>query len=158
VGWAFCDGRILPIAENEALFQLVGTTYGGDGQQTFGLPDLRGRIPIHQGSNQDNYVMGQISGSETVTLTSGQLPQHTHGAQCSNGGPNANGNPGAAQISPSGAFWDKWSGSGFIGSADSSMSLGTVGSAGGSQPHDNMPPFLVVNFVIALEGIFPSQT
>jgi len=146
-GWAFCDGSLLSIAEYEALFNLLGTTYGGDGQTTFALPDLRGRIPFHQGNS---FVMGQIAGSESVTLVANQLPTHTHvlGANSSAG----------TQDSPTGGFWaqsalDEYS----TQAAAHSMAPAAVGLTGGNQPHDNMPPFLVINFVISLFGIYPSQ-
>jgi len=146
-GWAFCDGSLLSIAEYEALFNLLGTTYGGDGQTTFALPDLRGRIPFHQGNS---FVMGQIAGSESVTLVANQLPTHTHvlGANSSAG----------TQDSPAGGFWaqsalDEYS----TQAAAHSMAPAAVGLTGGNQPHDNMPPFLVINFVISLFGIYPSQ-
>lgn len=148
-GWAFCDGSLLPISENDALFVLIGTTYGGDGQSTFALPDLRGRTPVHQAPT---YVMGQKGGAESVTLTTQQLPAHTHTALGTGGG-NA--------ISPGGAYWstDPGGNTAAYSSAnpDSAMSAAAVGTTGGSTPHDNMSPFLVVNYIIALFGVFPSQ-
>ncbi len=153
-GHAFCDGRLLPIDQNTALFSLIGTTYGGDGQVTFALPDLRGRIPVHQGfsPNGVSFVMGQIAGAETVTLNTSQLPAHTHAAAASDG------TVGTPQNSPTNAFWNKWTGSGYSTSAANNvMNPVTVGNAGGNQPHENMPPFLVINYVIALFGIFPSR-
>jgi microcystin-dependent protein len=151
-GWMFCDGTVLAISENTTLFQLIGTTYGGDGQQTFALPDLRGRVPIHmgQGAGGSNYVIGQKAGSETVTLTVVQIPAHAHV-------PNANSNHGTA-TTPTGNVW--------AGSADFSqyaagstgnMAAGAVNLTGGSQPHDNRLPYLSINFIISLFGIFPSQ-
>jgi microcystin-dependent protein len=148
-GWAFCNGQLLPISENQALFALIGTTYGGDGQTTFALPNLQGRFPIHQGSGS---VIGQQSGSETVTLTANQIPAHTHAAQCSTQG---------AAASPNGAVWGTDPGGNIApystSAANGTMNAGALSPAGGNQPHDNMQPFLVVSFIISLFGIFPSQ-
>jgi microcystin-dependent protein len=148
-GWAFCDGQLMSIAQNDALFALFGTTYGGDGQSTFGLPDLRGRVPIHTGAG---LVQGQLSGSETVTLTGQQIPTHTHlvGAVAA-----------ASTSNPSGAvLGGTTSGNELFtpgNTAPNFLANNEVGSAGGSQPHDNMMPFLVITFLVALEGIFPTQ-
>ena len=148
VNWAFCDGSVLAISQNEALFNLIGTTYGGDGVSTFNLPDLRGRIPMHQGAG---FVLGQLGGTESVTLTSQQVPQHTHAAlarSTSSDSPN-----------PAGAVWGATAESQY-GTADTinaQMNASAIGSVGGSQPHENRPPFMVVNFIIALFGVFPSQ-
>ena len=147
-GWAFCNGATLAIDQFSTLFQLIGTTYGGDGQQTFQLPDLQGRIPVHQGGSS---VIGAKAGTETVTLTSNQIPIHSHTALANDG------TTGAASNSPAGNYWNKWSGSGFGDPHTSTMSPATVSTVGGNQPHDNMPPFLAINFVISLFGIFPSQ-
>jgi len=154
VGWAFCDGSIVPISENETLFNLIGTTYGGDGQSTFALPDLRGRVPIHQGfGGGASYVIGELSGVETVTLTTNQIPGHSHVPQAAIG---ATGNPAN---SPANNVWSGWTGGQFTTQAPGvSMSAAAVGSAGGSQLHDNMPSFLAINFIISLFGIYPSQT
>jgi microcystin-dependent protein len=151
-GWALCNGSLLPISENPALFNLLGTTYGGDGVSTFALPNLQSRIPFHQGTNAGNtMVLGQISGSETVTLLTNQLPVHTHTLA-------ANSSDGT-QPSPAGGFWAKSGLGEFSTEAPTkSMATSTTLPTGGSQPHDNMPPFLVVNFVIALFGIYPSQS
>lgn len=152
VGFAFCDGQLLPIAQYDALFNLIGTTYGGDGQTTFALPDLRGRIPVHtgQGPGLSNYVLGQLGGSESVTLTVPQLTQHTHAALAQSGAGN--------QPGPAGGVWAASAQNQFSAGAPSAgMSPAAVGPAGGSQPHDNMMPFQAVSFIIALEGIFPSQ-
>lgn len=148
-GWAFCNGQLLAIAENDALFALIGTTYGGDGQVTFGLPNLQGRMPVHQGSG---YVMGQAAGSETVTLTSGQLPVHSHAALAQT----ASGN----LPTPGGAVWaastlNQYAGPGTTPNA--TMNAGNLLSTGGNQPHENMSPFLTINFVISLFGIFPQR-
>jgi microcystin-dependent protein len=148
VGWAFCDGRLLPISENETLFQLIGTTYGGDGQNTFALPDLRSRVPIHAASG---FALGQSGGAETVTLTVSQIPAHSHV-------PAANSNPGT-QSSPSNGVWAKSTRDQFSTNApNENMSPDAVSPSGGSQPHDNMIPFAVVNFILSLFGVFPSQT
>jgi len=151
-GWAFCNGQLMSIAENEALFNLIGTTYGGDGQSTFALPNLQSRIPLHQGSNNmgDSMVLAQLSGSETVTLNTNQLPAHSHalGANSGNG----------TQAGPGGGVWAASTLDQFSTSPPThAMATTTTLPAGGSQPHDNMPPFLVVNFVISLFGIYPSQ-
>jgi microcystin-dependent protein len=148
-GWAFCDGQLLPISENETLFNLIGTTYGGDGQQTFALPELRGRIPIHQGGGR---IIGQMEGSEQVTLTQQQMPAHAHAMHGS-----------ADQASPfalppgsvmaSNALTPLYD-----ANPVSDLSASAIGSAGASQPHDNMAPYLCVNFIISLFGIFPSQS
>lgn len=150
-GWALCDGGLLPIAGYEALFTLIGTTYGGDGQATFALPDLRGRLPMHMSSS---FPIGLMSGAETVTLTSGQMPVHTHLPQAASG-------PGS-NVSPQGGVWSA-SAAGdraLYSSAVPNVAMlpSAVGISGSSQPHENMPPFLAVNFIIALYGIFPSPT
>jgi microcystin-dependent protein len=152
VGWALCQGQLLAIAENDVLFNLIGTTYGGDGQNTFALPNLQSRVPLHAGPG---FVIGQAAGAESVTLTTSQIPSHSHVPQCATAG---------SVVSPSGAvlatatsaqagvqvFSDQ--------APDTSLAPGTVAASGGSQPHDNMHPFLVVNFIISLFGIFPSQS
>ncbi len=148
-GWALCDGSLIPISENDALFNLIGTTYGGDGQTTFALPDLRSRVPVHVGPG---FALGQAAGAETVTLTTSQIPAHSHV-------PQGFSNPGN-QNGPGGNVWAN-SGSSSVYSGDTpnlGMAATAVGSAGGSQPHDNMVPFLVINFIISLFGVFPSQS
>jgi microcystin-dependent protein len=146
-GWALCDGSLLSIADNDVLFTLIGTTYGGDGQSTFGLPDLRSRVPLHMGSS---FPLGQNGGEETVTLTANQLPAHTHVPQANSGI--------GTQTSPAGKVWAASSNFPYSANAPSaSMAPGAVGSAGGSQPHANMVPFLAINFIISLFGIFPPQ-
>jgi microcystin-dependent protein len=147
-GWAFCDGQLQLISENSALFNLIGTTYGGDGVSTFALPNLQSRFPVHQGSG---LIQGGIGGAETVALTVGQLPSHSHAASGASAGTTGN---------PSGNYWAGTSSLGQFApgsSANESMAVGAVGSAGGGGAHDNMIPFLVVNFIISLFGIFPSQ-
>ena len=152
VGWALCNGQLLAISENEVLFQLIGTTYGGDGQSTYALPDLRGRVPVHQGSNGvDSYALGELAGVEEVTLTVNQLPSHQHVY-----------NPAASQSEPTSDRPDNnypAVGGYYAQTTNSSAPMGapTIGSAGGSQPHNNMQPYLAVNFIISLFGIFPSQ-
>jgi microcystin-dependent protein len=149
-GWALCNGALMPIAENDALFALIGTTYGGDGQVTFALPNIQSRVPLHQGSG---FVIGQVGGSEMVTLTSSQIPSHTHVPLANAGG---SGNP---VNSPAGSVWSGWTGGGYSAEAPSApMNAAAVGMNGGSQPHDNMMPFLAVNFIISLFGIFPTPT
>lgn len=151
-GWMFCNGALLPISENEVLFQLIGTTYGGDGQSTFGLPDLRGRVPIHQGAGAglSSYTLGEMGGVESVTLTANQMPAHTHAVGASTA-------PGHL-ASPAGAVPAKHRDYKAFRSAGpgSAMHAQSVVSAGGSQPHDNMPPFQCVSYIISLFGIFPS--
>lgn len=147
VGWALCNGQILPISQNDALFSLIGTTYGGDGVNTFALPDLQCRIPFHQG---DGLVLGQPSGTEVVTLTTNQIPAHTHSLNASS--------QAGTQPSPAGGFWAQSTLGQFSSEAPlHTMDPSTIAPAGGSQPHDNVPPFLVINFIISLFGIFPSQ-
>lgn len=146
VGWAFCNGQLLAISEYETLFNLIGTTYGGDGQTTFGLPDLQGRIPIHQGSG---FVLAQSSGTETVTLTTQQIPAHSHPLKAQTAG--------GTQPSPAGGVWADSSLGQFSTSSPTATMAASLQNSGGSQPHDNMPPFLTVNFVISLFGVFPSQ-
>lgn len=149
VGWAFCDGSLMPISDYETLFNLIGTTYGGDGQSTFALPDLRGRMPLHMGGS---YVIGQLAGVEQVTLTTSQIPAHSHPAYATSGGGNQSG-PVA------GAVWASAPGKIYAaGPANAPMNAAGVAASGGSQPHDNMPPFLCISFIISLFGIFPSQT
>jgi microcystin-dependent protein len=147
-GWAFCSGQILPINQNTALFSLLGTTYGGNGQTTFALPDLRGRAPLHfgQGPGLANYDLGQVGGTENVTLLAGQMPAHTH-AQPATAGDETTNRPNAAVPARGGVY---------AGAPDGS-NLAATTSAGGGQPHANVPPYLALNYIIALEGIFPSR-
>lgn len=152
--WATCAGQVIAISQNEALFALVGTTYGGDGQQTFNLPNLQGRVPIHQTSG---YVLGQTSGAESVTLTSAQLPAHTHTLHASDSRGNVS--------SPAGALWAT-DGTGVAAPYRKPTSGGTpvalhpatiAPNSGGGQPHENRQPYLALNYIISLFGIFPSQ-
>ncbi len=152
-GWAFCNGQTMPIAENDALFQLIGTTYGGDGQETFNLPNLQSRVPIHmgQGSGTSNYQLGEMGGVESVTLTTNQIPVHTHAALCISGGGNSS--------DPAGGVWAVSDTTQYANAApDTQMGNPPIpaGPAGGSQPHDNLIPYLCVSYIISLFGIFPS--
>jgi microcystin-dependent protein len=152
VGWSFCNGQLLAISEYEALFNLIGTTYGGDGQTTFALPNLQSRIPFHQGTDSvgDNLIIGQIAGSETVTLTTNQIPVHSHTLAAISGQ--------GSQASPAGGVWAASALEQFsTEAATQSMAANCIQNVGGSQPHDNLPPYAVVNFVISLFGIYPSQ-
>lgn len=146
-GWATCDGQLLPIAQNQALFALLGTTYGGDGRTTFALPDLRGRAPLHFDNAQ--FTQGQRGGEEAHTLQINELPTHIHVPTAGSGA--------ASTASPTNAFWADSGKAIFNSSANTSMSPGIVPSTGGSQPHQNRSPFLTLNFCIALVGIFPSR-
>jgi microcystin-dependent protein len=154
-GWAYCDGQILPINQNQSLYSLLGTTYGGDGRTTFALPDLRSRTPVHKG---EGIFLGQKSGAETVTLTTGELAAHTHPVKGTTAladkgsvGPNANrGYATSPQSEPNDIIY---------GSAANLVSLGAglIPNAGGGQAHDNMQPYLTLGYVIALQGLFPSR-
>ena len=149
-GWAFCEGQTLSISQYETLFQLIGTTYGGDGQSTFGLPDLRGRIPIHQGNG---YLLAETGGVEQVTLTVNQIPRHNHTLMAAAGT--------GYVASPVGALPARHRDyKNFVnaGPAAQPMHPGTLSIAGGNQPHENRPPFLCVSFIISLSGLFPSET
>jgi microcystin-dependent protein len=150
-GWAKCDGQILPIAQNTALFSLLGTTYGGDGRTTFALPDLRGRVPVHQGQGPglSNYDLGEVLGAESVTLTTQQLPPHGHGIQ---------GAATAASKSPSGAVPGYNDAGSSYGPPDGTQMANTMCQpTGAGQPHENRQPTLAMNWCIATEGIFPSR-
>jgi microcystin-dependent protein len=153
-GWAFCNGQSLAIAQNETLFQLIGTTYGGDGENTFSLPDLRGRLPIHQGQAPSGvtYQLAETGGVEELTLTVQQLPLHTHA-------PVAVDAPGS-QVSPAGALpAQSFNVTPYLNDAPTgTFNAAAVTSAGANQPHDNRMPFLGLNFIISLFGIYPSQT
>lgn len=145
-GWAMCDGQLLPINQNQALFALLGTTYGGDGRNNFALPNLRGRMPVHRGSG---YSLGQAAGAATHTLTAAEMPAHTHLVITSTTEANTP-NPVGGGFVPVGQ-------SIFSDLPNTTMSASAITSVGGSQPHPNLPPSLVLNFCIALQGIFPSQ-
>ena len=147
-GWALCNGQLLPINQNQALFSLLGTTYGGDGRTNFGLPNLQGRIPLHMGNGQ---VLGQNAGEQVHTLSISELPSHVHPAFCDSAL--------GTQASPAGNFWaqDNNGNTPYSSSPGAAMNGGALSVVGGNQAHLNMAPFLTLNFCIALQGIFPSQ-
>ncbi len=153
-GWMFCEGQLLSISENDVLFALIGTTYGGDGQTTFALPDLRGRIPIHSGtgSSGSTYQLAEQGGAESVTLIAAQMPAHTHPLLASNAA--------ADQRSPIGAQFARPEEPLYAtpGASPPNLDAGIVGVSGSNQPHDNRQPYLCVSFIISLFGIFPSPT
>ena len=152
-GWAQCNGQLLTISDNEALFSLLGTTYGGDGKTTFALPNMQGRVPIHQGNGAglSDRIMGEIGGQETVALTTAQMPAHRHQIFASSGT--------ASTKAPSGNVLANSSTAAIYSSAAPDVKLAnkTVGVAGQTQPHENMQPFLTVNCIIALQGVYPSR-
>ena len=150
-GWMFCEGQLLPISEYETLFNLIGTTYGGDGQSTFGLPDLRGRIPVHFGNG---FILAETGGAETVTLTVAQIPAHSHpflatSSQATDSNPAGKtpANSASATASPYGTDAPR-----------TNLAAASIGSVGGSQPHGNFQPYLCIDFIISLFGIFQSPT
>lgn len=153
-GWMFCEGQQLPISENDVLFQLIGTTYGGDGEESFNLPNLASRVPMHMGTGPDGttYQIGEMAGTEQETLSTQQIPNHNHallstGAQATTRDPVPGNAPAIAQ------------GDLYVDTLDPvPLSSQTLSPAGGSQPHENTQPFLCINFIISLFGIFPSQT
>ena len=154
-GWALCDGQILPINQNQSLFSLLGTTYGGDGRTTFGLPDLRGRVAMHPGTGPglSSRNLGARGGSETVPLSTTQIPAHNHAANCVVPGGNSNdavNNFWADDVGVS-------SGTYHSGPATNTMNSDAIANAGGGQAHDNVQPFQCVNYIIALQGLFPSR-
>ncbi|WP_395688260.1 phage tail protein [Caenimonas koreensis] len=155
LGWMLCQGQTMSIAENEVLFNLIGTTYGGDGQETFNLPNLASRVPIHMGTNINTYVIGQASGSEQVTLTTNQIPSHTHQMMANNTAASVSLPSGSILARPSSAVSNT-----LFYSTDLpvNMSATAVSAVGGNQPHDNTQPYLVINFIISLYGIYPSPT
>lgn len=149
VGWMFCEGQLLPISENETLFNLIGTTFGGDGQSTFGLPDLRGRLPIHQGNG---FILAETGGAEEVTLTVNQIPAHSHPLLASGDTGNQVNVAGSLTCNSQGAIP-------YIEDPPSvNMNAGCVTPVGGSQPHTNFQPYLCINFILSLFGLFPSPT
>ena len=149
-GWAFCSGQLMPISENDVLFNLIGTTYGGDGQSTFALPDLRGRIPLHQGNG---FILAETGGAEEITLTVSQIAAHSHPALAStNNASSANAQGNMLAQTPS--YTPYISGL----PANSPLAANSISPVGGSQPHTNFQPYLCINFIISLFGIFPSPT
>jgi len=153
-GWAQCNGQIMSISQNTALFSILGTTYGGNGTTTFALPDLRSRVPIHvgQGPGLSPYVLGQVAGTENVTLLTTQIPLHNHGVNCSTGGgTQASPASGYPAVESTGTSLD------YAASSNGTMNPAMIGNAGSGQPHANIQPYLCVNFIIALQGIFPSR-
>jgi microcystin-dependent protein len=153
-GWAFCSGQLMPISQNDTLFTLIGTTYGGDGESTFGIPDLQGRVPMHQGQGpgeSQTYQIGEMAGVESVTITTNSMPLHNHAFMASTAVGNSalpTGNiPGqSAQTT----FYS-------LGSPITNMFATAISPLGGNQPHENMQPFLVLTFIISLFGVFPTQ-
>jgi microcystin-dependent protein len=158
-GWALCDGQLLAVSQNDALFSLLGTIYGGDGRTTFGLPDMRGRVPVHAGTGPglSNRRLGAKGGTETVTLSAGQVPSHNHGGALRAVGSDATSSDPTgrmfARATKSAAYH---TGTG-RGEGTVSMASGTLTSTGGNQPHTNLAPTLCLNFIIALVGIYPSR-
>lgn len=150
-GWALCNGQILPINQNTALFSLLGTQYGGNGTTTFALPNLQGRVAVGagQGPGLTDYVPGEQGGVENLTLTTAQIPVHNHGVSV--------GTADATSVSPQGAIPAKAARTVYSSAGGTTMAPDSIGSAGGSQPHNNLQPFLVTNYIIALTGIFPSR-
>jgi len=144
-GWAFCNGALLPINQNQALFSILGTTYGGDGRQTFGLPNLQGRTPMHVGNG---IALGELGGEANHTLNISEIPAHTHVPV---------GSTTQVGLSPAGNLWGTDSSNPFSPSANNAMMPSSILPTGGNQPHPNMSPYLVLNFIVALQGIFPSQ-
>lgn len=145
-GWALCDGQLLSIQQNQALFSILGTTYGGNGQTNFALPDLRARVPAHVGGG---LTLGQSGGEEAHTLVTSELPAHTHPVQALTGQ--------ATTPDPTNALWASTASAHYAAGAQTVMAPGALATVGGSQPHNNMPPFAVVSFAIALQGVFPSR-
>lgn len=160
IGWAFCNGQLLAISQNTALFSLLGTTYGGNGQTNFALPNLQSSVPIHQGQGPglSLYSMGQVGGVETVQLTASQMPQHTHFMNVDGAGASATSATPAGHVLANTAARGIPGTNNYAAAGDGSTMLATaISTAGGSLPHTNLQPFLVVNFIIALQGIFPSR-
>jgi microcystin-dependent protein len=147
-GWMFCEGQLLPISENETLFQLIGTTYGGDGQSTFALPDLRGRVPIHQGNG---FILAETGGAEQITLTVNQIAAHSHPLL-------ATSSTGTSTAPKGGLVGKITTGFAYINENPGGTMAAAIGPVGGSQPHTNFQPYLCVDFIISLFGIFPSPS
>ncbi|MCF8245476.1 MAG: tail fiber protein [Saprospiraceae bacterium] len=155
-GWAFCDGQLLPINQHQALFSILGTNFGGDGRSTFGLPDLRGRVSVHPGNGPglSSYRIGEKGGAETVTLTVNQLPSHSHSLNANKGNGNTSDTPGASLADSKGSDRDYNK----SGAVDTEMSKNSIGATGGGQPIENRQPYLAINYIIALQGVFPSRS
>jgi len=153
-GWAFCNGQVIAISENDTLFNLIGTTYGGDGQETFALPNLQSRVPIQmgQGSGLSNYNIGEMSGVESVTLNVNQIPSHNH-VPAANSGTGTSTNPANNVWAAQPALLQYSAG----GTEDSPLRNNAIQPAGGNQPHDNMIPYLAINYIISLFGVYPTQ-
>ena len=157
-GWAFCNGQLIPISENDALFTLIGTTYGGDGQETFALPNLQSRVPIHMGAGPDGvtYQLAEAAGTESVTLSTQQIPVHNH-APVGSANPASQQSPAGAVLanatSPTAGILTYGSDTPFV-----PMNNQSIAPTGGSQPHENMQPYLVYSYIISLFGLFPQQT
>ncbi|HJV91347.1 MAG TPA: tail fiber protein [Holophagaceae bacterium] len=159
-GWALCDGQLMAIAQNSALFSILGTTFGGNGQTTFGLPDLRGRVPMHpgQGPGLSPRVLGEVAGTEAVTLLQPQIPTHSHTLNAANSQAGAD-SPTNGLLAQSFDQNANTSVSTYAaGNPNTTLSPASIGSAGGSQPHENLQPYTCVNFIIALEGVYPSRS
>jgi microcystin-dependent protein len=146
-GWALCNGQLLPINQNQALFSLLGTTYGGNGQTTFALPNLRGQVPLHFGGQ---YTLGESAGQEAHTLTQAEMPAHNHMVNASSAATGGNNSPAGRFLGGGNNVYQTLQN-------PTTLSPGTIANVGGSQPHNNMMPYLVLNFIIALQGIFPSR-
>ncbi len=145
-GWALCNGQLLPINQNQALFSLLGTTYGGDGRTTFALPNLQGRVPFHVGNG---HTLGERGGEEAHTLNLSEIPPHTHSPVGSSNVANA--------AAPTGNLWASFTSGAYSAASNTSLNPASITNTGGSQAHNNLSPFLVLNFCIALQGIFPSR-
>ncbi len=154
--WAFCNGQLLPVSQNTALFSLIGTTYGGDGRTTTALPNLEGRVPMHpgRGPGLSSKRLGQRGGTETVTLTEAQMPNHTHTLRCNQGG-----RGGGSKVPTNNTLNQAAGGLAYHSSSNlTGMATSSLDKAGGSQSHTNMQPFLTMNYIIALQGLYPSRS
>ena len=154
-GWAFCNGQLIAIQSNQALFALLGTTYGGNGQTTFGLPDLRGRAPIHfgQGPGLSTFNLGQTGGEENVTLRQSEIPSHSHSFA-----PGCNSGSVGVQGSPANGYVGAQDGPYYASAANAQMGTGNSQAVGGGQPHENRPPFIAMNYIICIVGIYPDRS
>jgi microcystin-dependent protein len=162
-GWAFCNGQLLPISEFDTLFNLIGTTYGGDGETTFAVPDMRGRVPIHMGQGpgvSQNYVIGEQFGVEQVTLTTQQIPIHNHIVLVNSGAAGNSSSPGGNALADEGIGLATATAYSYLafGGTQSQLAPQAIGQAGGNQPHDNLQSFQTLNYIISLFGVYPSPT